>query len=130
MRAAFSPDPQPKDPMAQTLFPRFADIIRNTAHFDLTDPSADHPLLLDRTAAGGRQVRMLYAPFDHINRDARIVIVGMTPGAHQAQQALAAAREALLRGKSAEDAARIAETHASFSGEPVDSSNRMPLARS
>ena len=31
MRAAFSPDPQPKDPMAQTLFPRFADIIRNHA---------------------------------------------------------------------------------------------------
>jgi len=118
MRAAF-PNPHPKDIMAQTLFPRFADVIRNTPRFDLADPAADHPLLLDQTEAGGRQVRMLYAPFDHINRNAKIAIVGMTPGAHQAQQALSAAREALLQGRSAEDAARIAKTHASFSGEPM-----------
>ena len=119
MRSASSPPVCTKDPMANTLFPRFAEIIRNTAGFDLADPAADHPLLLDQTEERGRQVRMLYAPFDHINRAARIIIVGMTPGAHQAQQALLAARSALLQGKSQEEAARIAKTHASFSGEPM-----------
>ena len=105
--------------MAQNLLPQFADIIRTTATFDLTVASPDHPLLIDQTKAGERQVQMLYAPFDHINRTARIAIVGMTPGAYQAGQALAAAREALLLGKSNDEAARIAKTHASFSGEPM-----------
>jgi len=105
--------------MAQTLLPQFSDIIRNTATFDLTNPSPDHPLLIDQTEAGGRQVQMLYAPFDHVNRTARIAIVGMTPGAYQAGQALASAREALLLGKSDNEVARIAKTHASFSGEPM-----------
>lgn len=105
--------------MAQNLLPQFADIIRTTETFDLTVASPDHPLLIDQTKAGERQVQMLYAPFDHINRTARIAIVGMTPGAYQAGQALAAAREALLLGKSNDEAARIAKTHASFSGEPM-----------
>lgn len=107
--------------MVQTLFPRFADIIRNTAQFDLSNPSASHPLLLDQTDARGRSVKMLYAPFDHVNRAAKIAIVGMTPGAYQAQQALAAARRALTEGKSMEQAAKLAKTFASFSGEPMRS---------
>lgn len=109
-----------KDLMAHTLFPRFASTIRTAARFDLTTPgSADHPLFLDATDAGGRNVSMMYAPFDHINRSAKIAIVGMTPGAHQAQQALLAAKTALLQGKSEAEAAAIAKTHASFSGEPM-----------
>jgi len=105
--------------MAQTLFPRFASTIRTAARFDLTNPGSDHPFFLDATDAGGRDVRMMYAPFDHINRSAKIAIVGMTPGAHQAQQALLAAKAALLDGKSEAQAAAIAKTHASFSGEPM-----------
>lgn len=109
-----------KDLMAHTLFPRFASTIRTAACFDLTTPgSADHPLFLDANDAGGRNVSMMYAPFDHINRSAKIAIVGMTPGAHQAQQALLAAKAALLDGKSEAQAAAIAKAHASFSGEPM-----------
>lgn len=105
--------------MAQTLFPRFASTIRTAARFDLTTSGSDHPFFLDATEAGGRNVSMMYAPFDHINRSAKIAIVGMTPGAHQAQQALLAAKAALLEGKSEAEAAAIAKTHASFSGEPM-----------
>lgn len=85
----------------------------------MSTPSSDHPLFLDATSAGGRNVSMMYAPFDHINRSAKIAIVGMNPGAYQAQQALLAAKAALTEGKSATEAAAIAKTHASFSGEPM-----------
>jgi hypothetical protein len=105
--------------MAQTLFPRFASTIRTAARFDLSMPGSTHPLFLDATDTSGRNVCMIYAPFDHLNRSARIAIVGMTPGAHQAQQALLAAKAALLEGKSEAEAAAIAKTHASFSGEPM-----------
>lgn len=105
--------------MAQKLFERFAEIIRNTDQFDLTDPAANHPLMLDQEDVSGRQVRMLYAPFDHVNLSAEIAIVGMTPGAHQAQQALLAAQKALREGRSSDQAIRIAKVHASFSGEPM-----------
>lgn len=119
MRLASFHNSQTKGCMPQTVFPRFANVIRTSARFDLTDPGADHPLLLDHTEVGGRHVRMLYAPFDHVNHAARIVIVGMTPGAHQAHQALSTAHEALAKGRSDEEATRIAKTHASFSGEPM-----------
>lgn len=105
--------------MTQTLFPRFADIIRNTAKFDLTNLSTNHPLLIDQFADSGCQVQMLYAPFDHINLSARIAIIGMTPGAHQANQALLAAQTALQHGKPDTEAASIAKGYASFSGEPM-----------
>jgi len=108
-----------KDVMTQTLFPRFASTIQTATRFDLTMPGSDHPFFLDAADARGRNVCMMYAPFDHINHSARIAIVGMTPGAHQAQQALLAAKTALLQGKSEAEAAAIAKTHASFSGEPM-----------
>lgn len=61
---------------------------------------------------------MVYAPFDHVNRAARIAIVGMTPGRFQAANALRAAQEALRAGQSVEIAAEKAKVFASFSGEP------------
>lgn len=108
-----------KDNMAQTLFQRFSNIMRTTAQFDLPSYEHAHPLLIEQTVVGGRQVQMFYAPFDDVNYAARIAIVGMTPGASQARQALNAARQALVDGKTDDEAARIAKTHASFSGEPM-----------
>ena len=113
------PCPLTKDLMAQSLLPRFADLIRSSSKFDFADLGGNHSLLLDRTQVRDRDVRMFYAPFDHVTPDARIAIVGMTPGAHHAQQALLAAREALLAGKTPLEASRIAKIHASFSGEPM-----------
>lgn len=108
-----------KDIMTQNLLPQFADTVRSTVQFDPTVGGFDHPLMIDAFDASGKKVEMLYAPFDHINANARIAIVGMTPGAHQANQAVLAAKQALLRGASIEEAGRLAKTHASFSGEPM-----------
>jgi len=57
-----------------------------------------------------------YAPFEHIEPKARIVIVGITPGLQQAMNALREAQRALLASQSDADAARAAKVFASFSG--------------
>lgn len=57
-----------------------------------------------------------YAPFDHINPTARVVLLGMTPGAQQAGIALQALRAALARDESDEAALAKAKHTASFSG--------------
>src|SRR5690606_10297851 len=44
-----------------------------------------------------------YAPFDWINDKADIVLVGITPGKHQAGKALRTLRRALLGGRSVEE---------------------------
>jgi len=77
-----------------------------------TDPTLGGKLVIDR--AGGLVVS--YAPFEHVQRGARVVIVGITPGAHQASNALAAARRELLSGASPASALVAAKTFASFSG--------------
>jgi hypothetical protein len=65
---------------------------------------------------GGRSVEMVYAPFDHVNTAARLVIVGLTPGRQQAGNALRAALEALASGLGDAQAAERAKVFASFSG--------------
>lgn len=57
-----------------------------------------------------------YAPFDHINRDARVAIIGLTPGRQQARLALEKARAALLAGADEAEALARAKRHASFGG--------------
>ncbi|MGH8501632.1 MAG: hypothetical protein ACREVE_04015 [Gammaproteobacteria bacterium] len=61
-------------------------------------------------------LEVYYAPFDYIHRDARLVIVGITPGRTQAVDAILTARRALLEGLSSEEAARQAKRSASFCG--------------
>jgi hypothetical protein len=57
-----------------------------------------------------------YAPFDHVNQRARVVLVGITPGLQQAGNALRALQDELRRGTSDERALEIAKSFASFSG--------------
>lgn len=57
-----------------------------------------------------------YAPFDWVNDDADVVIVGVTPGKQQATEALQAMRTALVEGASIDEAARAAKQAASFKG--------------
>ena len=59
---------------------------------------------------------MFYAPMDYVNTEARIVFVGLTPGLTQALNALRSMQRSLLDGISLEVAARLAKSHASFSG--------------
>jgi hypothetical protein len=62
------------------------------------------------------KLSIVYAPFDYVNTRAKVAIFGITPGEHQAIMALTSARDALLNGKSADDAQRIAKQAASFHG--------------
>ncbi len=61
-------------------------------------------------------VEVMYSPFDHIARHAKLVIVGITPGRAQAINAAVAARAQIQSGRSAEEALRAAKLTASFSG--------------
>ena len=58
-----------------------------------------------------------YAPFDWINEQADILLIGITPGMQQAEAALLALQSQLAKGATVEAAARAAKNVASFKGE-------------
>lgn len=62
------------------------------------------------------KLQTFYAPFDHINTDARIVLCGITPGLQQASRALDEACRQLRQGASVEQAREAAKATASFAG--------------
>lgn len=57
-----------------------------------------------------------WAPFDYVAEKARLVVVGITPGRQQAENALCAFQQALAVGHSPEAALRPAKMTGSFSG--------------
>jgi hypothetical protein len=78
--------------------------------------AAPRDLRLASQQHNGKHVEIAYAPFDYINRVARIVIVGITPGRQQMSNALIECRKQLVTGASQEEALAAAKVHASFSG--------------
>jgi hypothetical protein len=94
------------------------------SHFDnyvhlLRDPQfsfAGDPMAKPLLVSSHGDFETFYAPFDHINLRAKIVICGITPGKSQAFDALNAIRESLLSGDSADVAKQKAKEVASFSG--------------
>lgn len=105
--------------MTPQLLSTYAPTVRDMAPTAIADPLSTPALAMEELDVAGRAVRMIYAPFDHVNRKAKIAIVGMTPGRFQATNALTAAQEALRAGQSVESAAEGAKVFASFSGEPM-----------
>lgn len=81
------------------------DAIRN-------DPTLGGSLVLDRDGS----LVVSYAPFEHIEMTARVVVLGITPGAQQAANALLAVRRALISGSSYAASLASAKVYASFSG--------------
>lgn len=63
-----------------------------------------------------RRISVLWAPFEYITPGARLAIVGITPGAQQAENALTAFQRALATGVTEAEALRLAKGTASFSG--------------
>jgi hypothetical protein len=62
-------------------------------------------------------LELLYIPFDPLPApDARVVLVGITPGQKQLHLAVAAAREALARGLDDDEVIRRAKSAAAFGG--------------
>lgn len=94
------------------LFFQLRDCIRKFS----PDQSLDGSLPDDLKLGSDGPITTVYAPFDHIPSAACLVIVGITPGKAQAENALRAAGAALRAGKSDQEASRIAKLTASFSG--------------
>jgi hypothetical protein len=61
-------------------------------------------------------LEVAYTPFDWVNTAARVALVGITPGRHQAWVAAVEAARALREGCSHEEALRRADASGSFSG--------------
>jgi hypothetical protein len=97
--------------MGESFFDKYIAILR-----DAIPPVArDERLLIDEQGA----VKIYYAPFEYINRAARVVLVGITPGPTQMTNANNEARRTLMSGKPSQDAVRAAKETAAFSGEPM-----------
>ena len=93
-------------------FSRYADIMATLPAGFANNPGLPETLKM----ASDQRHEVFYAPFDHVNPAARIVLVGITPGRTQAVAAIEVARRALLQGKSQIQAAEEAKGVASFSG--------------
>jgi len=95
---------------------------KHRATLSLSSPvSASDPRLVLSTQG---KMTTSYAPFEYVNRSAKLVLVGITPGIFQAQQALNALQSCLHAGMSDHDSLRRAKEAASFSG-----SMRKPLVK-
>ncbi|SHF00885.1 hypothetical protein SAMN05444279_1148 [Ruegeria intermedia] len=83
----------------------------------LSETKADQ--LLDRSElslARDGNIDVVYAPFDHVERKACLVVVGITPGMTQAVNAINAAVRARCAGKTLQASLADAKLTASFSG--------------
>lgn len=88
---------------------QFSSLLSTSTHSFATLPDE---LLLSSEGS----LQTFYAPFDHINVGARVVLCGITPGLQQASQALVAARQQLQAGASVAQAKQAAKETASFAG--------------
>lgn len=61
-------------------------------------------------------LKIYYAPFDYVNVEAKVVIVGITPGWTQMQKSFHVVKDVLNQGGSWEAALREVKKEASFSG--------------
>lgn len=92
-------------------FEKFVDAIkRNT--ISMSDKNLPQDFLLSSDG----DLSIYYAPFDYINRQAKITICGITPGFQQAVLALNEAKKQLLSGASIEASWKKSKETASFGG--------------
>lgn len=94
------------------LFHRYAATIANLpSNFD-----TEQPLPASLRITGDARHEIYYAPFDHVNTTAKVVLVGITPGRVQALEAIRTAARCLLHGLGEDEARARAKTAASFAG--------------
>lgn len=93
--------------MKTSLFTQYAPAIESL------NGAVDNPSL--RIASQG-SLEVFYAPFDAINPQARVLLVGITPGRTQAVNALSEAQRQLRNGASHETALMNAKKTGAFSG--------------
>lgn len=66
------------------------------------------------------RIRIFWAPFDFINRSARVAIIGVTPGPTQAKRSYRAARRAADAGTDLQAALEQAKAESSFRGDVME----------
>lgn len=100
----------------QTTKPSGSELLLPEFRDRLLDPEArrDFKQSMEMERAG--RVSVCYAAFEHINRAAKVVLVGLTPGEQQAVRANEAVAEHLSAGASDQEALKAAKVFASFSG--------------
>ena len=99
--------------MNTQLFERFSPVIRSLSQDELNGaPSLSSRLRLAQY--GG--LTICYTPFEYINPQARVVIVGITPGRTQVINAIQEARSQLDSRASSENALKAAKQTGAFSG--------------
>jgi len=94
------------------LFSDYTLVIRTLKDSELANNCLPESLLIERQG----DLTTWYSPFDYVNSQAKIVIVGITPGHQQAANALLKARDVLLANGTEEQARKEAKVFASFSG--------------
>ena len=98
--------------LCNDLFPAHADVL---AHLD-EGFAASPGLPAELHISTQDQLSTWYAPFDHINPNAKVVLVGITPGRSQSVEAITVARRELHAGSDARRASSAAKHAASFAG--------------
>lgn len=95
------------------LFDRYADAIRALDVTGMTAPAdiPEHFLL----AHAGRY-RSYYIPFESVNRAARVVVVGISPGFVQWKNAMREAQRQMAQGSTRDEVLRAARQAGAFSG--------------
>lgn len=99
--------------MQYPMFERFRSTISSLSPDDLQGGDG----LLDRLEiARSGAVRACYTPFEFVNEQARVVLVGLTPGRQQLANAVAECRRQILAGADPEEALRSSKAVGAFSG--------------
>ena len=99
--------------MDTQLFERFIPVICSLTAAELDGAST---LISKMRLASDGNLEVCYAPFEYINTQARVVIVGITPGKTQMVNAIKEARRQIDDGADAEQALIAAKRTGAFSG--------------
>jgi hypothetical protein len=99
-------------PTPTDLCARFAPVIAA----EQGNPILVGDVLKALTLADDGHLSVVWSPFEYLPSQARLAIVGITPGRVQAENGLRAFRNALLAGRGIEEAIREAKLAGSFSG--------------
>lgn len=97
--------------MGTDLLRQYSDAIIGASEHEIrSDPTLNGRLVFSSEG----KLSISYAPFDYITPRAKVVIVGITPGAQQAANALAETRRQLLAGITAEAALKAPKSLRAF----------------
>lgn len=97
---------------ASQLSPYLADLSALTTRLDRSPPE----IALQLWDLPDKKLSCFYAPFEYVNKHAKLIIVGITPGRTQMNRSLNALNQALSAGQATEQALKTVKQTASLSG--------------